>query len=159
MSRPIQETAARLGRTHPVSLAAVRAGLNPSLIVQRARGWTKVREECRCRMCLRGAELRTLTRHHVVPLAWFRRQGASIAPLRHCDANIVPLCRPCHDLVENTMEGRRLLRKVLGAAEAGFAVCLRGRDWLDRYYPQAGGPPVGSSRPMLQSIASGSSAG
>lgn len=57
--------------------------------------------------------------------------------LRDCDANLVPLCRPCHDWVESPKDdsGRKMLRKLLGSAEAGFAIRLLGEGWFERRYP------------------------
>ena len=119
----------------------------------RAGGREKLRDEGRCRMCLKtAAEVtasgqhvrgeRLLTRHHLVPRTWWsygtkrreeRRSGWR--RLRDADANIVPLCRPCHDLVESDVDGRKLLRKVLSQAEIAYCIQARGQLWFDTYYP------------------------
>jgi len=122
-------------RNHPVAAAAERAGVSPSLVVQRHKGFAKVREEGRCRMCLRSSSVRPLSRHHLVPQAWFRARP-KLAPLRHAEANIVPLCDPCHQAVEERgSHARKELRRLLGAAEVAFVIQVRGRDWLDLRYP------------------------
>jgi hypothetical protein len=126
-----------------LTLAAQLAGVSPTLVVSRNKGWQKLQEEGRCRMCLRPATLRPLTRHHLVPLRWFRAHP-KLEPLRHADANIVPLCRPCHHEVEKIGDHARVeLRSVLGAAEVAFALQLVGPEWLDARYPPA---PVVQSR-------------
>lgn len=118
--------------------------VNPTLAVWRDAGQTKLRQEGRCRMCERPSAERRLTRHHLVPRAWFAPRLAALSGddwfqlwrLRDCDANIVPLCWPCHQAVERDgPPARRMLRKVLGAAEAAFAVAVRGQAWLDERYP------------------------
>lgn len=121
---------------HPVAEAARRRGVNPMLIIQRSKGWVKVHEEGRCRMCQRPSSVRPLTRHHLIPLRYFRAHP-KLSPLRHADANIVPLCTPCHCDVELTASHSRVeLRQLLGSAEIAFAIQVAGRDWLDRRYPQ-----------------------
>lgn len=119
---------------HPVARCAQAARVNPTLVVQRNKGWQKVHEEGRCRMCQRSSFVRPLTRHHIVPLSYFRRHP-QVAPLRHSDANIVGLCEPCHRLVEKDPHARVELRRVLGAAEIAFVIQLVGQTWLDRRYP------------------------
>jgi hypothetical protein len=120
---------------HPVREAALRGMVNPSLVVQRGKGWIKCREEAACRMCKRPNDVRVLTRHHVVPLHWFR-QHPKLAPLRNCDANIVPLCEPCHKQVERSApHARTELRRLLGPSEIAFAIQTAGTVWLDRRYP------------------------
>lgn len=130
--------------------------VNQSLLRFRGGGREKVRQEGRCRMCLRprgpdtavvwiketqqGIEYktgsRTLTRHHLIPQEWFRRQLAPTRAIRSVDANIVPLCRPCHDEVELDIEGRRMLRRVLGAEEVAFIVQLASENWFEARYPK-----------------------
>lgn len=121
-------------------------GIGAVSFVYRHGGRTKLEEEGRCRLCLRPSRVRRLTRHHLVPQRWFALRGSPII-LRDCDANIVPLCRPCHDWIEIDEEGRRMLRNVLGSAEAGFAVRLLGLAWFDERYPsaRAGRPVEGAS--------------
>lgn len=123
-------------RNHPSALAAASAGVNPSLIVQRRRGWEKVHEEGRCRMCQRPSSVRPLTRHHIVPLSYFRRRP-KVVSLRHSDANIVGLCEPCHRLVEKpgVDHARVELRRVLSSTEIAFAIQVAGQQWLDARYP------------------------
>lgn len=122
---------------HPVRVAAERAMVNPSLIVQRGKGWVKVNEEACCRMCRRSRMIRPLTRHHIVPQSYFRARP-KLAPLRHADANIVPLCTRCHrDVERSTPHARIELRRLLGPSEIAFAIQVAGRVWLDRRYPAA----------------------
>ena len=85
-------------RTPGVQRLAVRHGI--AEFVYRDGGRSKVEEEGRCRLCLRDQRIRPLTRHHVVPKRWFRSRGLPNS-LRDADANIVPLCRPCHDLIHH----------------------------------------------------------
>lgn len=103
----------------------------------------KMRAEGHCRMCLRPASVRPitrLTRHHIVPESWFLRQPPHLREIRNAHANIVPLCRPCHDLVDNRDEeeriiARRMLRRTFSQSEIAFAVQVRGIDWLNETYP------------------------
>ena len=81
-----------------------------------------------------------LTRHHLVPEHWFLRQPRALREIRNAHANIIPLCRAHHDLVESRypvvrMEARRLLRERLDQQEISFAIQVRGRDWLELEYP------------------------
>lgn len=126
--------------------------ISESLLVFRGGGREKARNEARCRMCLRprGPDsrqewlktpfafdgTRPLTRHHIVPLGWFKNQLPATRALRSVDANIVPLCRQCHDEVENDIESRRMLRRVLGPDEASFAIQLASINWFDSRYPK-----------------------
>lgn len=101
----------------------------------------KMRAEGHCRMCLRPASVRPLTRHHLVPEAWFLRQPLAMRLIRNAHANIVPLCRPCHDLVDNRSnlvreEARMHLRRSFSQSEIAFAIQVRGQHWLDREYPR-----------------------
>lgn len=125
--------------------------VSESLRFRSGAGKVKVRQEGHCRMCLRNAAelkdlpdrpdaIRLMTRHHLVPQEFFR-----IHPewkhLRGCDANVVPLCRVCHDLVElpewmGGRDHRRMLRKVMTQAEIVFVIQTRGFDWLERRYPR-----------------------
>jgi hypothetical protein len=126
---------------HPVREAVARVGVNPTLIVQRGKGWIKCREEGACRMCRRPDKIRPLTRHHLVPLSWFRARPR-FAPLRNADANIVPLCEPCHKQVERRSppHARIELRRLLYPVEVAFVLQTAGRPWLDWRYP-TGNPP------------------
>jgi hypothetical protein len=107
----------------------------------RRRFWTdgpKVDREGHCRMCRRPSRVRQLTRHHLIPQEWWRQRGEDIAPLRNAAANIVPLCRPCHDEVETDVESRRMLRRVLTQTEVAFVIDVIGRAWMDERYPATG---------------------
>lgn len=124
----------------------VRFTLPETLLVIRQNGRTKCVEEGRCRMCKRPSSVRPLTRHHIVPQVWFKRRsfvlvrdgvGRAIARalIRDVDANVVPLCAPCHAEVEEDMGSRRMLRRLLAASEVAYAIKLRGQEWFERYYP------------------------
>lgn len=104
----------------------------------RRRFWTdgsKVEREGHCRMCRRPSRVRQLTRHHLIPQEWWRRRGEEIAVLRNAAANIVPLCRACHDDVEHDLESRRMLRRVLTQTEVAFLIDVIGRAWVENRYP------------------------
>lgn len=78
---------------------------------------TKLRSEGRCRLCERTRDVRPLTRHRVVPGAFGGRYIA---------VNCVPLCRPCHDLVDHKDHrvrhpARRMLRASLWPVEIAHA--------------------------------------
>lgn len=126
--------------------------VSSSLLIFRGGGREKTRQEGRCRMCLRprGPDskqewlqtpfsfdgTRPLTRHHLLPLEWFKYQLAPTRAVRSVDANIVPLCRQCHDEVEDDEESRRMLRRALGADEVSFAIQLAGEQWFEERYPR-----------------------
>lgn len=96
----------------------------------------KMQAEGHCRMCQRPAHVRPLTRHHLVYDSWFRRQPMAMRRYRNAHANIVPLCRPCHDLVHgDDDQGRVLLRRSLTQAEVAFVIAVRDRAWLEVAYP------------------------
>lgn len=110
--------------------------------MQRRRFWTdgaKCEREGHCRMCRRPSHVRQLTRHHLIAQGWWRARGEDIAVLRNAAANIVPLCRQCHDEVEHDVESRRMLRRVLTQEEVAFIIDVIGRNWLERRYPITGG--------------------
>lgn len=114
--------------------------VSSSLVRRRGRGRRKIAEEAACRMCLRPHRVRPLTRHHLVPERFFRFQPAPTRHLVHVDPNIVPLCRPCHDLVEEPdkqvrTEARRMLRRTLAQEEVTFMIQVRGLPWVDAHYP------------------------
>jgi hypothetical protein len=93
-----------------------------------------------CRMCGRDHRVRPLTRHHLVPHSWFLKQPLALKLIRNAHANIIPLCRPCHDLVDaraelDRVDARRMLRRSLAQDEIAFAIQVRGRQWLDYHYP------------------------
>lgn len=101
----------------------------------------KIDAEGHCRMCLRPNWIRELTRHHIVPVSWFLRQPLPLRMIRNAHANIIPLCRPCHDIVDNREEidrvqARRYLRRCLSQQEITFAIQVRGKEWLDEQYPR-----------------------
>lgn len=103
-------------------------------------GLNKLQSEGRCRDCQVSKHERQLTRHHLVPISWFLGEGRQYRIIRNSNANIVPLCRPCHDRVESRhpvirLEARRRLRRLLTQQEIAFAIQLRGRWWLDSEYP------------------------
>lgn len=79
--------------------------------MSRAQVDAKLRAEGRCRLCLRPASVRPLTRHRIVP-------GAVTGPYK--PVNCVPLCRPCHELVDNWQErdpaSTRMYRRALRAS-------------------------------------------
>lgn len=101
---------------------------------KRGRGRFKLKEEGRCRLCLRLRKVRPLTRHHLVPLSL----GGSWE-----DDNIVPLCRLCHDAVDANGYGNRLdqlqwrsmLRRVLYHEEISHVRAKLGEEWLEWSYP------------------------
>lgn len=124
--------------------------VSENLRFKRDSGKEKLRREGCCRMCLRpSAELadlwmrpdaiRVMTRHHLVPQRWFNVHKEWIH-LRDCDANIVPLCRACHDLVElrngSGSSHRRMLRRLLTQAEISFIIQVRGYRWFEGTYPR-----------------------
>lgn len=124
-----------LPANHPARTAAESAGVSPTLVVLRSQGWAKVHEEGRCRMCLRPPSVRALTRHHLVPLSFFRDRP-DVAPIRHSDANIVGLCEPCHRLVELRDDHARIeLRRLLGTSEIAFVLQVAGKWFLQVRYP------------------------
>lgn len=102
----------------------------------------KILAEGQCRMCGREAYVRPLTRHHLVPVSWFIRQPQPMRVIRNAHANIVPLCRPCHDLIDKEdddtvrMRARRELRRSLGQVEIAFVIQVMGKEWLDTEYPK-----------------------
>jgi hypothetical protein len=111
-----------------------------SLCSHHPSGPEKCRLEAHCRMCQRHSSVRPLTQHHLVPLEWWRRIPLRDRHLRNANANIVPLCRACHDDVEVWDESVRLparsmLRATLSQQEIAFVIACVGRAWLDRCYP------------------------
>lgn len=95
---------------------------------------TKVVAEGRCRLCERLWDVRPPTRHRIVP----GRHGG-----RYVARNIVPLCRPCHDLIEADASARRMLRARLWPGEVSYGlrhwptVTAAGRpiNGFDWFYP------------------------
>jgi hypothetical protein len=104
----------------------------------------KVLGEGRCRLC--GADHshtragKRLTRHHVVPESWFLGQPLALRLIRNAHANIIPLCRDCHDNVDSRHpvvceKARMELRVLMTQQEIAFVIQVRGRAWLERAYP------------------------
>ena len=129
------------------------AYVNETLLRFRGGGREKLRQEARCRACLRprGPDSikesrideqhnvvgsRSLTRHHLIPEKWFKHQLPPTRAVRSVDANIVPLCRPCHVQVESDEEARRMLRRALGSDEVSFMNQLAGEPWTLHRYPR-----------------------
>lgn len=120
--------------------------ISDDLCIKRHGGKTKVQEEGHCRLCRRTAselaDLRThpdavrlMTRHHLVPRAWWRKHPRLAMKYRDVDANVVPLCVPCHRLVETELGTRRMLRHAMTQAEVSFVIQVLGVDWLESEYP------------------------
>jgi hypothetical protein len=104
----------------------------------------KVLGEGRCRLCGNPHEHtmvgKRITRHHVVPESWFLGQPVSLRLIRNAHANIIPLCRDCHDKVDSKHpvvreQARMRLRPLMTQQEVSFVIQVRGRDWLEREYP------------------------
>lgn len=149
IEQPSKPTKPKIPTIH-IEPASPYIQVSSSLLVKRGSGKEKLREEGCCRMCRRlAAELddladtpgaiRIMTRHHLVPQRWYR-QNLEWRHLRECDANIVPLCNVCHCLVELSdkrggLPHRKMLRKVMTQDEIVFVIQVRGREWLDRRYP------------------------
>lgn len=115
-------------------------GIPKSLLSHQPSGAEKCRLEGRCRMCGRDAEIRQLTQHHVVPLEWWRDIDQPYRSRRNVNANIVPLCRPCHDEVESRddsvrLPARSMLRHTMSQQEIAFAIACVSLHWLDANYP------------------------
>lgn len=111
---------------------------------QRARTHYKLLAEGRCRMCLRDASVRALTRHHLVPQRYY--SGVVFADRRDANENVVPLCRPCHDLIDcgpwsERRPHRVMLRRLLTAGELSSIRRRRDERWLERHYPAGGVEP------------------
>lgn len=110
-------------------------------------GWVKCLTEGQCRMCERRHRISPLTRHHLVPVSWFNSQpihddqpARGVRMLRNADANIVPLCRHCHDQIDHRDDylrttARKMLRATLSQTEIAFVIAIRGKEWLDENYP------------------------
>lgn len=98
-------------------------------------------------MCQRPSSVRLLTRHHLVPQAWYRervngvrRQEEWLLLRRDSNTNVVPLCRPCHDLIDNgpwsdRRMWRAMLRRLLLPGEVAHVRRAMGQSWLEREYP------------------------
>jgi hypothetical protein len=82
------------------------------------------------------AGARRATRHHIVPLSLKRNKRHAINNPR----NIVPLCRPCHDLIDQPGPMQRLARSMLRGlmrnSEVEFVGAWMGSGWLQLHYPR-----------------------
>lgn len=114
-------------------------GIPKSLLSHQPSSAEKCRLEGRCRMCGRSAKVRQLTQHHVVPLEWWRDIALEYRSRRNVNANIVPLCRPCHDEVDHWSErrlpARSMLRRTMSQQEVAFAIACAGLPWVEENYP------------------------
>ena len=116
------------------------AAMPLSLRAARKSGFDKCQHEAHCRMCLRHYRVRPLTRHHLIPLRWWKHIGLEWRGVRNSPNNIIPLCRGCHDLVESSdrairVEARRMCRRAMTQTEIAFAISARGKEWFDAQYP------------------------
>jgi len=116
------------------------AAMPESLRVARSANFDKCEAEAHCRMCLRHMKVRPLTRHHLVPLRWWKNIGLEWRGVRNCPNNIIPMCRACHDLVESSdeeirQEARRMCRRAMTQIEIAFAIATRGKEWFNHHYP------------------------
>lgn len=94
-------------------------------------------QDALCRMCMRSG---FITRHHLVPESWFLGQPEALRKIRNAHANIIPLCRHCHDTIDIAHpvakeQARGRLRQLLIQEEITFAIQVRGREWLEQAYP------------------------
>lgn len=91
----------------------------------------KFKAEGQCRLCerpARGNGGRALTRHRLVP----GRHGG-----RYVTVNCIPLCRPCHDEVEEQDPvARRMLRPKLWPVEIAYVIKTLGEQWFELMYPR-----------------------
>ena len=91
----------------------------------------KMKAESQCRLCgrlNRGSGGRELTKHRLVP---GRHGGEYIV------ANVIPLCRRCHDEVEaQDPLSRRMLRPKLWPMEVAHAIKKINQEWFDHMYPK-----------------------
>lgn len=91
----------------------------------------KLKAENQCRLCERRHKdigPRELTRHRLVP---GRHGGEYIV------ANVVPLCRCCHDAVEaQNADARVRLRPKLWPMEVAHVIRRMSEEWYDLAYPK-----------------------
>lgn len=102
----------------------------------------KFTAEGRCRLCLRPSRVRQLTRHRLVPGSM---RGTYVVN------NCVPLCRPCHDLVDHRDReirdsARRMLRALLWPVEIGHILSRLSEKTFDARYPRPTREVVMSAR-------------
>jgi HNH endonuclease len=97
----------------------------------------KMKAEGQCRLCGRlnkGNGARELTRHRLVP----GRLGGE-----YVVANVIPLCRRCHDDVEaQDPIARRMLRPKLWPMEVSHAIKRVSEEWLELIYPKPAQPGI-----------------
>lgn len=102
-------------------------------------GRMKLAQEKACRICHAKREL---TRHHLIPHAWFMGQTHEIKALRNANANIVPLCVSCHRIVDgirdpvSRLQKRAALRGALATVEVAFIIQVLGKTWFEEQYPR-----------------------
>ncbi len=91
----------------------------------------KMKAEGQCRLCWRkdrGSGGRELTKHRLVP----GRHGGE-----YVIANVIPLCRRCHDDVEaEDASARKMLRPKLWPMEVAHAKKRLGEQWFELMYPK-----------------------
>lgn len=97
----------------------------------------KIKAEGQCRQCscsekssgaLKGRGVRELSRHRLVP----GREGGE-----YVMANVIPLCRKCHNEVEcQNPEARRRLRPKLWPMEVAHIIKYMGEEWFELMYPK-----------------------
>ncbi len=116
------------------------ANIPKSLTSHHPSAVQKCKAEGQCRMCERREVVRQLTQHHVVPIEWWTHVALPYRHVRNSRANVVPLCRPCHDDVESRVDSVRLparsmLRRTMSQQEVAFVIAVVGQPWLDARYP------------------------
>lgn len=102
-------------------------------------------DEGQCRLCQKTADL---TRHHLIPKAWFRKNHG-IPGVNH-PLNLIPLCLYCHAAVDGYLPAgelsrhlvlhRQLLKRIylrqkLTEHEVAFMAYTAGDEWVDHNYP------------------------
>lgn len=135
----VLEAELRLAQRELVNRRTRRVARLPASL-RRGNGGQKVEHEGHCRMCRRPAHVRPLTEHHIVPRRWWVGMDDRWRIVLHAAANVIPLCRPCHDLVEDSdvtvrEPARRMCRRSMTQQEVAFAIHLQGADWVARHYP------------------------
>lgn len=69
--------------------------------------------------------------HHIVPRSSF---GAAAKHRQNEEANLMPLCEPCH--VDHHTTAKRVPRWALTDEAVAFVRQMKGDGWLDRWYPK-----------------------
>lgn len=111
----------------------------------------KCKAEAHCRMCGRSDKVRPitlLTQHHIVPQEWWKHVAHHERHVRNANANVLPLCRPCHDEIHSLdptvrLPARSMLRRTFTQKEIAFVIACVGQPWLDKHYPLTWIPPSG----------------